>query len=189
MDHKSESIEKTFSAKNSSDDFNTWLKKDYISDELRTSLRKANLLSVPMEQFRGTQIRVFTAGTVDFLNYLRDNSTKMIQPEFCSEEKEYQELVLHNDLIVFGPYVLQNVILPLFVNMIYDYIKSRIARKTAKTDMKLELVVVYRDNKSINIKYEGPVDSFRETMKTIENIKEEDMDKSLPIETQKKEDK
>ena len=156
---KHESYEKTFKVKKTQESFSDWLNKSYISPNLQKSLDTANLLIVPIEGVRNYEGPVFPDGTADLFLFLKKNAQDKVIPEICIDHEDYVELVMHWDLITVGTIIVTNLVAPLTVNLIYDFLKTRFGQKFSKTHVKIELIIE-KDGQSTHIFYEGPSKEF-----------------------------
>lgn len=142
----------------------TWTNKQFVPEELKIELQKSNVLIVPTEGFREVTTPVFPVGTEELFSFLKDNSSKGINPEICIKDAEYKELALHGALIIIGKFVLLEIIAPVFAVLISEYVLKRWPTKK-QDNMKLELIIVKKNGDSKKLLYEGPVDKFIDTVK------------------------
>lgn len=152
---KHESYENTFEVKKTQESFSDWLNKPYISPNLQKSLVTANLLIIPIEGVRDYKGPVFPDGTADLFLYLKENAQNKIIPEICIDDEDYVELVMHWDLITIGTIIVTDLVAPLAVNIIYDFLKARLGQKFSKTHVKIE-IIIDKEGQSTHIFYEGP---------------------------------
>ncbi len=150
--------------------FDDWLDKSHIDSELREQLTKANLWIAPEEPRNGVERPFFYEGTLDTFNFLKDNSSEEVKVDLAVKDDEYVELALHFDYAMLGTFVVENVILPIAVNLIYDAIKDRLGPKTASTVVKVKLRVLLHeevdlsDRLSVQLEYEGTAENLKEVL-------------------------
>ena len=147
--------------KDTPEDFETWINKDFISPELRVQLRKSDILLIPTEGFRDLTYPVFPVKTEELFNYLRKNSPEDINIDICIEDKDYREVALHSDLVILSSFIVSSVALPILINLISTYLSQKLL-KPEKTNVKVSITVVNKDGESKNLSYEGSVDHFKE---------------------------
>jgi len=158
-------IEETVSANNldiedTQKTFDYWLKKPYISESLRASLSKANVLIVPLEGYYDKH-PVFADFTERLLNFLKSSGHEGLLPDICIEESDYVELAQHGrTLILIGAFILSSIVAPIFVNLISDYIKERLGADDKR--IKIEMTVVDENGKGKQFRYEGSAQSFKD---------------------------
>lgn len=146
-----------FIVEESKETFDTWISRPYIPQDLRQTLLQANVLIVPREGFREYPLPIFPIGTEDFFNYLRENANKGFNVDICISDKDYKELALHSGLLIIGSIVVTAVICPIIADLIGEYIKRH--WKT-KQNMKVEIIVVEKDNRATRLLYEGSAKDF-----------------------------
>ncbi len=161
-----------FEVKKSEESFETWINKPFIPEKLRTQLREANALIIPQEEFRNKKVPLFPVGTEELFRYLKDNSDERIVTDICIDDPDYKELALHSDLLILGGFILSTVVLPVFVNLISEYVKNRWISSSSKPEIRIEVTVVKSGGDSIKCNYEGPADKYKDTiMSTFRTLK------------------
>lgn len=163
---------KNITITDSSENFETWINRSYISEDLRHDLREADILLIPQEGIRERETRIFPVKTEEFFNFLKKNLPSEYSVNICIEEDEYKELAYHSELAILAGLVVSYVALPILINLLTDYISSKILRPKEKNNIKLSLTIVYPDRTSKNLEYEGDANKFLEIMRDIDSIKE-----------------
>lgn len=143
---------------NGEESFSTWLNKPFISGALRKDLVRKNVLMVPQEVIRDYDNPVFPSGSREILTYLKKFKDKGLEADACIEENDYRELLLHNDLIRLGHFLVAKVVFPLFISVLGSYLTNKLGLGQKNT-VEFEATVV-KDKDSINFKYKGPADGF-----------------------------
>ena len=75
-----------------------WINQEFIPQNLKIKLKNSNVLFVPEERHGELG---FHEEVLPFLEYLEKVDSK-INPDICIDEKDYQEFILHSDIIRFG---------------------------------------------------------------------------------------
>lgn len=109
----------------SNETFNTWLTKDFLSEELRESLSKASILIVPFENLRDALLPTFPIGTEDILRYFKEKLPNDIQIDICIDDKDYQEFAFYSDYKRLGNFIITTVAIPVFVEVLSSYIYDK----------------------------------------------------------------
>jgi hypothetical protein len=153
----------------SSENFITWAERPYLSEDLRKSVLESDILIVPVENFRNLEEPVFPQRTGEVFNFLKDNSPPEVHIEVCVEEEDYKELALYDDSINIGYFVLTNVVLTVFLNILSNYIFKKVFDKERKQEIKFTFTVV--DEKvSKTITFEGDVKDFLSSTEEIKKL-------------------
>lgn len=90
MTFKQERSEKTFTLRETSQVFDYWLHRPYVSEELRSELTGTNVLVVPAEKFRDEDGPLFPEGTSSLLRDLQDN-LPTLKVDICADDETYRE--------------------------------------------------------------------------------------------------
>lgn len=159
MPDKNETI---FITENSTDNFDTWINKPFIPDELKKQLRSASVLIIPREGFREHSGLMFPVGTEELFHFLKNNSNGDITVDICISDKDYHELALHDAFLILGAFVVTNIALPIVVNLISTYITNR---NNVNRRIKVEFTVVENNGRSTHFLYEGSAEDFDKTIK------------------------
>jgi len=145
------------------ENFDYWLNQDFISETLKDELRSANLLIVPQRGFRDRAELTFPVRTHEMYDFLKENETSDLAVDICIDDKDYKELALHSELINLADVVLRDIVLPLYLSLLANYLYSIWGRKTSDKNIKMTINVV-RKKTAIKIKYEGPAEGFKNTI-------------------------
>lgn len=145
--------------------FSSFIEKDYVGVELRAQLLDSNVLLVPNEGYGDLTNQVyFPAGTSDLYQYLQDRKSEL-SIGVCLDEKEYKELSLHADWLFLAEFVVKDLLAPIVVALLADYIIHSRGKRIEKTNVKSKLVVVDdKDERRIEYSYEGPASEYKEVM-------------------------
>jgi hypothetical protein len=154
------------------EDFNYWIGKDFISESLKSSLVKSDLLFVPNIGFRERKDLNFPVNTMEQLEFVKDNSDMNLITDICIEDKDYKELALHFDWILLADIVIKDFVLPIYLGILSNYLHSKWKDKLQNKKIKIEITLV-KNGESIKIKYEGPEDAIKDTiLKELKNYSE-----------------
>lgn len=149
-------------------------KKEYFPKSLSEELKKANVLILPYENFRDFEEIIFPEETLKFYQFIKDKNPDSIISDICVLDTEYSELELHSDLTLLPTMILELAIFPIVVNVVSDYITSKILsrNKNEDTKVKAEFIVTNGDSSKI-FKYEGDADKFKESFKEVKEFFDE----------------
>ena len=161
--HGEESIQITESKEN----FDYWMNRDFIRSGLKEKLKSANLLIVPFEGFREYSGPIFSSGTEAAYGYLRKNSGNSLHVEICISPEDFKTLSLNSNIERLGKFVIASVVLPFALNLLASYVFQKIQSKDAESHITFSLVVVRPDKTSLEVKYEGPAEGFRERVEPL----------------------
>lgn len=137
----------------------------FISDvSQRDVASKASLLVVPTMGFRDHEGPIFPVGTEEFFSHLQNRCKKDNIPlDIAIDEDSFTELALCADLITIATLFVQYALVPIAVNMVYDFIKLKLGQRFSRTDAKFELIT-QTEGKTISIKYDGPAENLEKTI-------------------------
>lgn len=155
----------------SSENFDTWINRKYISEELKNNLKKANILLVPNEGFRDKNIPVFPVKSEELFTYIKNRLPLDFKVDICIKDEDYKELALHTDLVILGSFVVTILAAPILVNIISEYIKQKILKDKEKRRVKVSLTVVDEEGKSKNLTYEGNTENFGGIIEKLKDVK------------------
>lgn len=149
--------------------FENIYKKEYIPQKYIEDIKNANVLIIPNEFFGDRKILSFPECTSEFYHFLKNRSE--IQTEICIDDDKYEKLELHADIIYMATLIVQYAALPILVNLIssflYDKVKS-MNKEVNKTNMNIHIVVEEK-GKTKKISYEGSIEYFEKSMRSVEN--------------------
>lgn len=145
--------------------------KEYAPHEDLEYLKKANVLMLPDEEFRGHKGCFFPEVAEEFLNYLRDHSEPPVIVDICVKDESFNRVELHSELINLGQMIVQYAVLPIITSIIATYLYEKINkmhRKADEVDTKIE-IIVEQDKKSKRITYSGSIENFERAMDTVKS--------------------
>ena len=139
-----------------------WISRPYIPLSLKENLKVADILFIPLENFRPDYPLLFPEGTID-LYYKAVNELTNFNIGICIEDHDYKEIALHNDIIRFGQFLVEYIAAPLFVSWLWSVIDSK-SQKESNPIIEVNLIVV-NDNTAKQFKYKDKKSNFESTIK------------------------
>ncbi|MDL2271382.1 hypothetical protein LJC03_06220, partial [Methanobrevibacter sp. OttesenSCG-928-I08] len=131
--------------------FDTWISKPFISPELKKELENTNILFVPEEINLGEIDKLtFHTEMRPFYEFLKTKDDENIKAGVCIEESDYKELMLHSDIMRLGEIIVENIILPLLINYIWDFLKDR-----HETKIQTKLTINKQNQNNVQLDFEG----------------------------------
>jgi len=109
----------------SSENFQTWISRDYIAEELKNELQKASVLLVPFEKLRDFDKPLFPIETSNILRYFQQNFDKDFTVDICITDDLYTEFGFYNNYKRLGKFVVATVAIPTFVTILSAYVYDR----------------------------------------------------------------
>jgi hypothetical protein len=98
--------------------------------------------------------------------YLRDSGRPDLRVDIAIEDKGYQELALHADILVLAKLLMEHLIAPVTVDLIADFIKHRVGKREKDTEVRSTLMVSNEHTgQTVIFTYEGPADEYQAVMK------------------------
>lgn len=102
---------------------------------------------------------VMMPDTYRFAKWLKKNKPDLnIEIDKCENVIDLKSVEIWLPLI----FLATNVVLPLFLNLVYDYLKSVFRGKLSEDDSKVHFRVIYKEkDKFKEFKYNGPVEGLK----------------------------
>lgn len=104
------------------ENFDTWISKEFVPQDLRDSLSNAAIMMVPFENLREDTGPLFPTGTEELFRYFKENLPKEIQIDICIADEDYQEFAFYNDYKRLGHFIITAIAVPVFVGILSPYI-------------------------------------------------------------------
>lgn len=154
-----------------------WLNKSFLDDDLRTKVTNADILLVPIENFRDTESFSFTHETENIYLYLQESLPNEFKIEICVGD-DFQVLALHADIKRMGIFLVSNVALPVILSLLASYIDRNYLSNPSPAPIVNNTVINQQiiinttiniestENNIISINYEGPAEDFQEYMQS-----------------------
>ena len=142
------------------DTFDTWINKPYIPENIKQQLKTANLLFIPVEKIRNHEGPVFPTETERLYKYVKQNAKDGLAPAICIAKDDYEEYTFHSVMLILGFFIALNIITPVFVNLLSDYIKERAKEMREENLMIRFQITVVEGTRSTHYYYEGKAEEF-----------------------------
>ena len=167
MLHESD-LEQKINVTDADINFESIYEKDYIPQKYIEDIKQANVLIIPNEGFRDKKGLFFPECTSEFYQFLK--STSEIKTEICIDDDKFEKLELHADIVYVATLIVQYAVLPIVTSMIASYLYDKVKSMNKEKDETNTNVhiIVEKNGKSQKIDYEGSIENFEETMKTVE---------------------
>lgn len=150
-----------------------WINQEFIPQNLKIKLKDSNVLFVPEERHGKLGFHVEVPPFFEYLEKVDDE----INPKICIDEKDYREFILHSEAIRFGKIIIEYIILPLFAQYLYDYLKTKFSNPNNEDKIEITLNI-QENNKNIEFEYRGSLIDFQKLInddeKFIEMIEGDD---------------
>lgn len=127
--------------------------------ETRAAVERAGIVLVPDDGFRNYPGPVFPQGTVDFLQFLRDQVPSGTTVEIAAEDAGYKEVALHFDIVRLATLVVEYLAAPAAAALIAAYLKDQLGGRFKTAEARAAIVVHRKDgalDETVRISYEGP---------------------------------
>lgn len=118
-----------FEVTNSNESFKVWSEKEFISDDLRVAIEKASILILPTIGFRVENEISFPIDTTSIYQYFANNLPKNTNIEVCVSDDLFQELSLNSHAKRIGIFLVNVVILNIFLSLLSSYIYDNYIKK------------------------------------------------------------
>lgn len=108
------------------DNFESWLNKEFVTDELRKLISDASILIVPFENLRDTpNPLLFPIGTEEILRYFKEKLPTEQLIDICITDEDYQEFAFYSDYKRLGNFMVKSVAVPIFVTILSAYVYDK----------------------------------------------------------------
>lgn len=158
-------LEKTYSIiKESKITFDTELSKDYVSDGTKVLIKNCSVLMLPLENFRKQTPLCFNEGFRNLFFYLKENLPEN-SVELCIDKEKIEEIALHSAEFHLGKFLIENIIAPVFVDLLSDYLKNKLFAKDDDI-ASIELIIADKNgkDKSKEISFKGKTTDLIDTL-------------------------
>lgn len=110
----------------------------------------------------------FHTGTIDIFSYLQEELGEN-EVELFAFDEEYQELALHSKAHWLGVFLVAQVVVPIFTNVMSDYISKELQ---AKSDDEIEVNIIIEKNNDKNIKvaYRGKAEHINSVLDKVNEL-------------------
>lgn len=108
------------------DNFESWLNKEFVTEELRKLISDASILIVPFENLRDTpNPLLFPIGTEEILRYFKEKLPQEQFIDICIADEDYQEFAFYSDYRRLGNFMVKAVAVPLFMTILSSYVYDK----------------------------------------------------------------
>lgn len=112
--------------------------------------------------------KAFYSGTLDILDFI--NETEELNAEVCSSDEDYIEIALHSADFWIGTFIIQSIVVPVFVGVITSYIYDKL-KANNNDNVSIKIIVENEKGKSKAVSFEGKVEDFQKAVKAINKLK------------------
>lgn len=155
-----------------------WMEIAGLPEDLKASVMAADVLIVP--SMMADSLKAFMVGTMDLYAIIKAQLGDRM--EICIADDDYEEIELNSRTLRLGRFVVLSVALPLFLNIIGNYIYDRITElKPVESDIDvpeyqqpatISFTIAVEDSmgKKKEFQYEGPAADYKEVAAEIEKL-------------------
>ena len=147
--------------------FETIYKKKYFPKEI-SEVKSANVLLIPDENLRENLGITFPETTLEFFEYLKENSDDNFVPDIAVTDEDFKKFNMHSDLVYLASVVCTAVVLPIVINLVSSFLYD-LANKFLKKEEELSADInIYvqddKNGKSLKFHYKGPVKGIKKVL-------------------------
>lgn len=169
---KHEIFEKSINISDTDITFERMYQKEYIPTEYIDSIKKANLLIIPNEDFRDKGDILFPETTREFFDFIKEKSGNTVVADIAISDEEFRRIELHSAAIEVATIIVQsalfNIVTGLIASFLFELVKKR-HRKPEETSAKVKIISEEtKTKKSKMIVYEGPVSGMKDAIEQVE---------------------
>ena len=122
------------------ENFDSWLSKDFLNEELRETLGKVDILLVPFENLRDTpNPLLFPVGTEEVLRYFNEKLPDSVLADICISDADYQEFAFYSDYKRLGNFMVKSVAVPVFVTIFSAFVYDKFIKED-NTKPQIEII-------------------------------------------------
>jgi len=143
--------------------FESALKDENLSQARVSELKKFQMLFLPSRKYHNEEGYFFYSATRDFYLTCKNKSPDN-HFDFCTEKGSYQNLSLHSNELFLGTLLVKYVVLPIFINLLSDYIYENLKNSDDKVSVN---IIIENDEtgKSHEITFRGTKADFDKNVK------------------------
>jgi hypothetical protein len=130
-----------------------WLEQNIVKG-LESQLTAADVLIVPLLEFRPGVKYVFHQDTPALYEYLRSALADQMIVEICANDEEYLEIALHSNFLRLSRIVVSYAVAPVVIGLLTNYIYDELKAKPRDT---IELSITVEDEQcnAFNFSFNG----------------------------------
>jgi hypothetical protein len=130
-----------------------WLDQNIVRG-FETQLTAADVLIVPLIDFRPGVKYVFHQDTPALYEYLRSALADQMVVEICANDEEYLEIALHSNFLRLSRTVVSYAVAPVVIGLLTNYIYDELKAKPGDT-VELSLTIEDEQCKAFNFSFNG----------------------------------
>lgn len=143
--------------------------KPFTPKELIDKIKKADILFLPYEGFRGRNDFLFPEETYKLYSYFLEHAhNKGVSIDICISDEDYNELELHAEVINIPLLIVQWAVFPIVTSMIATFLYEKVRHYNRKDINTNVSITVEETGKSKLIRYEGSIENFERAMKSVD---------------------
>ncbi len=158
--------EKQLKITDSEINFNLIYEKPYVPQKYINDIKKANILLIPTENSNRYEHPIFPELTLEFLDYVKENTPDDIITDIAISDDDFNRLELHSTAVTVATVIVTSVILPIAIEVISAYLYDKLKQLHRKdNELSAEVnIIVQNGKKSKRISYKGPVKGIKDTL-------------------------
>ncbi len=107
----------------------------------------------------------FPEGTYEFYQFLKERQASNFAVDICIEDRDYKELALHFDWIVFADIFVKEIVALLVITLVVEYMMRRLGKRFEETNVRAKLIVDQQHgNRYVEHSYSGPASGYQMAM-------------------------
>jgi hypothetical protein len=119
----------------------------------KSELRTVDILALPTKNYHNKGMDSFFSGARDFYMYCKANAPDYAF-DFCIEKTKYLEIDLNSIELFLGTFLISSVIIPIFVNLLSNYLSSKLIHNDDKITINI-IINNVSNNNSAEISFRG----------------------------------
>lgn len=144
---------------------NTDLNFDFFKHKKPSVLdRHTNILILPSLQ----QHDAFHNGTIEVFSYLQEKIGEN-NVEIFSSDEEYKEIALHSKAHWIGVFLIAQIAIPIFTNVISNYISDELQAKSGD-EIDLNVIIENKNGNNIKVSYHGNAEYINNVLDKINTL-------------------
>ena len=164
-------IDNSFEISSSGVTFTSVARDISLSQARIDELSHKSIWAIPIKNYHGKEGLFFFGGTREFYMFCQEHTTEQ-NMDFCIEKSEYLEIDLNSVELFLGTFLISSIVIPVFVNLISNFINSKLIDKNDKLTINIIINNISQDN-STNIYFSGTKKDFEiKVLKTLATYNE-----------------
>jgi hypothetical protein len=157
------------SVTSANENITTWSERDYLTTATKESVRNADVLIVPVENFRESEKPLFPVQTSALYRFVKDNLPNNLNLEIAIEDEDYREFALYSDTENIAQFIVTLIALPFLISVLANYFTTKLFAKD-KANIDVKITVQIDENVSKTISFEGTAEDFRHASEEIQKL-------------------